>query len=70
MTRTIKKLIREGEYLAEVPVELIEEPGGWSPYYSLEDVEKLEAVAEALRNGDLATAAKYGHVFELRLVST
>jgi hypothetical protein len=70
MTRTIKKLIHEGKYVAEVSVELIEEPGGWSPYYSLEDAEKLEAAADALRKGDLAAASQYGRVFELLPVST
>ncbi|HEY7301863.1 MAG TPA: hypothetical protein VH684_28570 [Xanthobacteraceae bacterium] len=69
MTRKTKKLIQEGKYLAEVPVELIDEPGGWSPYLSLEDVEKLETVADALRQGDLVTAAKYGRVYELHPVS-
>ena len=69
MTRKIKKLIHEGNYLAEVPVEQIDEPGGWSPYLSLEDVEKLEAVVDALRQGDVATAAKYGRVYELHPVS-
>jgi hypothetical protein len=56
--------------LAEVPVELIDEPGGWSPYLSLEDVEKLETVVDALRQGDVATAAKYGRVYELHPIST
>jgi len=31
------KLIHIGEYMAEVEVELIETPEGWSPYLSLED---------------------------------
>jgi len=69
MKRKITKLIHEGKYAAEVSIELIEEPGGWSPYYSLEDVEKLEAVVDALRKGDVATAAKYGRVYELLPVS-
>jgi hypothetical protein len=65
MTRKITKLVREGKYAAEVPVELIEDETGWSPYLSLDDVEKLDAVRDALEKGDLATAAKYGRVFEL-----
>jgi hypothetical protein len=69
MKRKITKLVHEGRYAAEVTVELIDEPGGWSPYYSLEDVEKLEAVADALRNGDVATAAKYGRIYELLPIS-
>ena len=70
MTRRVNKLIHEGKYVAEVSVELIDEPGGWSPYLSLEDVERLETVKDALRKGDLATAAKHGQVYELLPVST
>jgi len=62
--RTIKS-IHEGKYAAEVPVKLIEEEGGWSPYFSLEDARKLEAVRLAPRRGDVSAAAKLGHVFEL-----
>ncbi|MFM7791207.1 MAG: hypothetical protein ACKO90_24910 [Microcystis panniformis] len=35
--------------MAEVEVELIETPEGWSPYLSLEDAQKLDDVREALR---------------------
>jgi hypothetical protein len=69
MTRQKLELIREGKYAAEVPVELIEEEGGWSPYLSVEDAKKLETVRLALRKGDIATAAKYGRVFEMLPVS-
>jgi len=37
----------------------------WSPYLSLEDARKLEAVRLALREGNIAEASKYGRVFEL-----
>lgn len=67
-TRRTNKLIREGTYVAEVPVELIEDQTAWSPYLSL-DAKKLDAVRLALRAGDVAAAAKYGRVFELRPVS-
>ena len=50
-TRRTKKLIREGKYAAEVSVELIEEEGGWSPYLSLDDAKKLEAVRLACARG-------------------
>ncbi len=59
------KLIHEGRYAAEVPVELIEDDSGWSPYLSIEDATKLDTVRDALRHGDIAAAAKYGRVFEL-----
>ena len=69
MKRKSVEFIREGNYVAEVPVELIEEEGGWSPYFSLDDARKLDAVRVALRAGDVAQAAKLGRVFELMPVS-
>ena len=69
MKRNTFEFIREGRYAAEVPVELIEEEGGWSPYLSLDDARKLETVRLALRAGDIAAAAKHARVFELQPVS-
>jgi hypothetical protein len=69
MIRKTVKLIHEGRYAAEVPVELIEDDSGWSPYLSLEDAKKLDAVRLALRKGEIAEAAKYGRVFELMPIS-
>ena len=63
------KLVREGEYVAEVEIELIDTREGWSPYISLEDAQKLDAVREALRRGDLTAAGKLSHVFHLTPVT-
>lgn len=52
------KLVHEGQYVAEVEVELTEMDEGWSPYSSLEDAYKLDDVRTALRRGDLKTAAR------------
>jgi hypothetical protein len=62
--RTIK-MVHEGEYMAEVDVELIYTDDGWSPYISLEDAQKLDEVREALRQGDLLTAARQGRIYTL-----
>jgi hypothetical protein len=43
------KLIHEGRHAAEIPVDLIEDESGWSPYLSVEDALKLDAVRDALR---------------------
>ena len=69
MIRKTVKLIHEGRFAAEVPVDLIEEEGGWSPYLSLEDANKLDAVRKALRDGDVTTAAKYGRIYQLHPIS-
>ena len=63
------KLVHEGNYVAEVDVELLEEPEGWSPYLSLEDAYRLDEVRKALRRGDIKTAAKYSRVFSLTAIS-
>jgi hypothetical protein len=69
MSGTTIKLIHEGRYAAEVPVELIEDDTGWSPYLSLNDALKLDTVRLALRRGDVTEAAKHGRVFELMPVA-
>jgi hypothetical protein len=62
------KLVHEGQYVAEVAVELAESDQAWSPTISLEDAYKLDDVREALKAGDLKAAAQYGRVYELRPV--
>jgi len=69
MTRKKLELVREGNYAAEVPVELIEDEGDWAPYLSIEDARKLKTVRLALRRGDLSLAAKHGRVYELTPVT-
>ncbi len=63
------ELVREGQYVAEVEVTLIETESEWSPYLSLEDAEKLDEVRLALRKGDLKSAARLGRVYELKPVA-
>ena len=60
-----KKLVREGQYIVEVEVELIDTGEDWSPYLSLEDAYKLDGVRAALHHGDLESAARLGRVFTL-----
>ena len=69
MSRKSVKLIREGNFAAEIPVDLVEEAGGWSPYLTAEDASKLDRVRKSLREGDVASAARYGRVFELTPVA-
>ncbi len=68
MQRMKSKYVHEGKYVAEVNVALIEDDTGWSPYLSVEDAYKLDDVRDALRQGDLDSATRYGRIYELRPV--
>jgi hypothetical protein len=59
------KFIHEGEYVAQVDVELIDSDEGWSPYLSLDDASKLDKVRESLRKGDLKNASRISRIFVL-----
>jgi hypothetical protein len=69
MIERTKKLIREGDHLAEVEIELIYDDIGWSPTMSMEDAFKLERVQEALKAGELKAASREARLFQLRPVS-
>ncbi|MBI4729380.1 MAG: hypothetical protein HY775_07745 [Acidobacteria bacterium] len=56
--RSTRRLVREGEFVAEVDVELVEAEGAWTPYLSLEDAYKLDDVRDALRAGDIDRASQ------------
>ena len=68
--RNRTKLVHEGNFVAEVDIDLIETDEGWSPYLSLEDAYKLDDVRDALRRGDIESAARLGRVFKLTPVTT
>ena len=63
------KLIHEGKFIAQVEVELLYTDEGWSPYLSLDDARKLDAVREALRRGDIKTASQTARVYRLTPLS-
>lgn len=59
------KLVHEGQYVAEVDVELIDMNKGWSPYLSLDDAYKLDDIRDSLRRGDVKSAARLARIFTL-----
>jgi hypothetical protein len=65
MARRKKKYVHEGNFVAEVEVDLLDTESGWSPYISLEDAYKLDDVREALRRGDLRRASQFARIFSL-----
>ena len=63
------ELIRVGELIAEVEIELHDDAGDWSPAISLDDARKLDAVRAALVRNDMAAAEKAGRVYRMLRVS-
>jgi len=43
-TRKHTKFVHEGNYAAEVEIEIIDSEDGWTPYISLDDALKLDLV--------------------------
>lgn len=63
------EFIHEGPYAAKVSVMLMEDDHAWAPYFSIEDVRKLEAVRRALQSGDIAAAAKLARIYEMKPIA-
>ena len=63
--RQMTRLVREGDYIAEVSVDLIEAEGGWSPYLTLDNAYRLDDIRDTLRRGDMRTASLMARVYRL-----
>ena len=69
MSRRTLKMIHEGDYAAEIEIELIEDETGWSPYLASGEAEKLDQLRRALASGDLKTATSMAKVYKLETVA-
>jgi hypothetical protein len=65
MTRQASQLIREGQYAAEVLVDLQDDGGDWGPTIAPGDIQKLDRVRAALRAGNLKLAEREARLFRL-----
>ncbi len=65
MNRKKIKYLHDGNYVAEVEVEVIKTSDEWSPCLSLEDACKLDDSRECLKRGDLKTASNQAKFYEL-----
>ncbi|MGB2925661.1 MAG: hypothetical protein WBB82_10195 [Limnothrix sp.] len=68
-TKTQTKIIRQGEYLAEIQITLTYDDHDWSPYLSLEEAEKLDNLRLALQKQDLKTASQLAQIYHLTPVA-
>ncbi len=67
--RNHTKLVHEGQYIAEVDIELVDTDEGWSPYLSLDDAQKLDDVRDALKRGDVKSASHLARLYTLTPVA-
>jgi hypothetical protein len=68
-TKTQTKIIRQGEYIAEIEITLTYTDEDWSPYLSLPEAEKLDNLRLALQNNDLKTATQLARIYHLTPVT-
>ncbi|WP_017292596.1 hypothetical protein [Geminocystis herdmanii] len=68
-TKTQTKIIRQGEYLAEINIIVTYTDDDWSPYLSLEEAQKLDNLRLALENKDLKTATQLAQIYHLTPVA-
>ena len=68
--RKITRLVREGDFVAEVELTWIENAQEWSPRLSADDIRKLDGVRLALRRGALKAAARHARIYQLTPVAT
>ena len=68
-SRSHVKYVHEGQYVAEVKVDLVMSDESWSPYLTLEDAYKLDDVRLALRRGDIETASCFGKIYTLKPIA-
>lgn len=63
--KRVTKHIHEGRFVGDVDIDLHYKGGEWDPTIALPDVEKIDRVRRALRQGDVVSAVKEAKVFEL-----
>ncbi|MGH8584608.1 MAG: hypothetical protein ACREWG_17950 [Gammaproteobacteria bacterium] len=63
------KYVHEGKYVAEVDVGVIDDDTSWSPYLSVADASRLDAVKAALRRGDIKAASTLSRIYTLQPIA-
>ena len=69
MKKTKTKLVHEGQYIAEVTIEVEDVDQPWAPWVTGDEARKLDEVRKALRRDDIETAGKYGKIYRITQVA-
>ena len=62
---TNKKLIRDGDLVAEVQIELSDDHEEWGPTMSLSDARKVDEVRDAMRRHDYDAVRQIARLYRL-----
>lgn len=63
---TKTKRIYVGEVMAEIDVTLTDEPEAWGPHIDPAELDRIDGVRNALKAGDLKTAAKEARLYSVK----
>jgi len=69
-TRNVRRLIRDGDMVAEVTIELRDDHEEWGPTMSPADAAKLDIVRQAMRLKDYPAVARLATLFRLTPFAT
>ncbi|MEX2443250.1 MAG: hypothetical protein WD492_06585 [Alkalispirochaeta sp.] len=69
MKKIKTKLVHEGQFIAEVPIEVEDIDRPWAPWVTVDEARKLDEVRLALRQNDIEAAGQYGKIYRVTQVA-
>jgi hypothetical protein len=63
--RKSNKLIRDGDLVAEIEIEISDSEDPWGPTMSYNDAQKIDQVRDAMKRHDYGTVRSIGRLYRL-----
>jgi len=60
------KRIYVGDVMAEIEVEMTDEPESWGPHIEPSEVDRIDGLRKALKSGDLKAASKQAKLYSVK----
>jgi len=65
-TLTKTKRLYVGDVMAEIEVNMTDEPEAWGPHIDPEELDRIDSIREALKSGNLEAAAKEARLYSVK----
>lgn len=65
-TFTKTKRIYVGDVMAEIEVEMADEPEAWGPHIDPSELDRIDELRRALKTGDLKAASRLGKLYSVK----